>query len=260
MVSALAFASIAVLSSDNASATNPTITKWGILPAYGVAGYATTFHFFLTYTDADNDAPSAGYPRACKATPAEQTYPTFTFAANDTGDTNYVDGKAYYYNWTYFPVVGVTLWRFEVASNSSAEVYKWPVPMNVQVVASGVFNLYPDDNRPGEKTFALNYSSPWGLAPYNVRVLVDGVDHAMIQNDTDDLQYYDGKLFYFSVNLTAGLHNYTFFWTSISGYPEQSSGPHWLLLQEASMNISLGAIFIVGLIGIVILILWVGKR
>lgn len=74
--------------------TAPTITVYGTTPATGT--HATTFHFYATYTDADNDAPT--YFKLQIVSGANTT-----MTANSTGDTTYTDGKAFYYNSTFCP-------------------------------------------------------------------------------------------------------------------------------------------------------------
>ena len=69
-----------------ASNSPPTITLYGITPTSGPR--STSFTFFATYTDADNDAPS--YMKV-ETVDIENR----SMAQNDTGDTTYTDGKAY---------------------------------------------------------------------------------------------------------------------------------------------------------------------
>jgi hypothetical protein len=253
--------------SHNASATAPTITNYGILvqttgTATGEAGLST-FLFFLTYTDADNDSPSAGYPKGNKViVTTQQTYPAFAFLANDTGDTNVVDGKAYYYSWSYFPVLGQMFWSFRVKSGADAEVVKLLISSTQNFPASVTSRLYPDNNDPGEKVFTLNYTNLYASAPFIMKVNIDGTNYSMSKNNTGDVTYTDGCDYYFEINLTAGLHNYTYYWQLFNAnYPLHTTGPQWLLLEdEPGFQISFGAIMLVGLIALGMLMVWGLKR
>lgn len=253
--------------SHNANATAPTITKYGIITTQtgaptGEAGSAI-FIFFLTYTDADNDSPSAGYPKANKYVPPTQyTYPAFQFLANDTLDTDYTDGKAYYYSWSYFPVLGQMFWSFRVKSGADAEVTKIMISMTQNFPATILpIKVYPNNNEPGEKVFTVNYTNLYATSPYSIQLNVDGTNYSMVKNDTGDTSYWDGCNYYYELNLTAGLHNYTIYWRLFASYPLHSSGMSWLLLEDPpDFQISIGTILIVGLIGFFLVIIWVSRR
>lgn len=243
--------------SHNASATAPTITNYGVVPSYHEITSYEYIRFFLTYTDADNQAPDAGYPKGYRYLGV--AWPAFTFVANDSGDTTYSDGKAYYYDYANYPVVGLTTFRFDVKSNGEAVVYKWPIALNMHIPSTPYpYHVFPTNNEPGEKTFTFNYTSIWGYPPIGVNVTIDGVSHSMIENVSGDVEYRNGKDFYFKANITSGLHNYSFEWTETSySFDEKTTGLYWFLLEEPTMNISIGAIMLVGLIVACILILWV---
>jgi hypothetical protein len=74
--------------------TAPTITGYGTTPTSGT--HAAIFHFFATYSDSDNDAPT--YFKLQIVSGANST-----MTANDTGDMTYTDGKSYYLNSTFCP-------------------------------------------------------------------------------------------------------------------------------------------------------------
>ena len=230
------------------SATPPTITAYGVTPTYGDVG-DTIFHFWMKYTDIDNQAPSTGYPKASKMS---TTFPNFAFVANDTGDTNYADGKLYYKDYYYFPVIGVTFWSFKVKSGTDAEVViAWAcTTFTILPSTPEPYNIYPQSNQPGEFTITFNYTSKWALTPVNINVTIDNVSYSMIENNSGDTNYADGKAYYFNINLTAGLHNYSFQWHETSyEYPERTTGEHWLILiDEPDYNKFIVAIVIVGII------------
>jgi hypothetical protein len=199
----LALAVIIPSISNIASATAPTITAYGVTPANSAAGSKVTF--FLTYTDADNDAPT--YVRVVKMF---TTSPVYNLVANNSGDTTYTDGKQYYFDWYYFPFVGVSLMQLRVKSGADAEIpkvvpmYQLPPPT---LTHQGVS---PVSNETGSFSFFVNYTDVFNLAPSYVHLIVDGVNHDMAKNDTADSTYLDGCNYSFALNLTAGNHTYSF--------------------------------------------------
>ena len=70
----------------------PTITVYGVTPSSGPRD--TEFSYFATYTDSDNDAPT--YMSIEHDAPTQN----HTMNENNTGDTTYTDGKAYYFDET----------------------------------------------------------------------------------------------------------------------------------------------------------------
>jgi len=70
----------------------PTITIYGVSPSSGPRD--TEFSYFSTYTDSDNDAPT--YMNIEHDAPTQN----HTMNENNTGDTTYTDGKAYYFDET----------------------------------------------------------------------------------------------------------------------------------------------------------------
>jgi hypothetical protein len=194
--------SLPIITRD-ASATAPTVTAYGATPANAAA--ATKITFFLTYTDADNDAPT--YVRVVKMF---TTSPVYNLVANNSGDTTYTDGKQYYYDWYFFPYTGVQLMQLKVKSGADAEVIK-----NVAVWQSVSPTLThqgvsPISNETGSFSFFVNYTSVFNYAPNYIRVNVDGSNHAMAKNNTTDVVYVDGVDYSFTLNLTAGNHTYSF--------------------------------------------------
>ena len=195
----------------NASATLPTITNYGCIPSFGDVGMV--FHFWMKYTDADNDAPLAGYPRGIKGPVTTYTWPAFTFIKNDSGDSNYVDGCLYYYNYYYMPIIGVTIWNFEVKSGADAVVRKLIAATTNQVPASILkFQVFPQDRAPNEYVFVATYISPFNYPPVIMNCTVDGINHTMTKNDTGDTDYTNGAQYYYKENLTSGLHTFQFWW------------------------------------------------
>ena len=250
---------ITIVIPDNVSATLPTITNYGSTPSYGDVG-DTIFHFWMRYTDIDNQAPSTGYPKAAKMS---TTFPNFAFVANDTGDTNYADGKLYYKDYYYFPVIGVTFWSFKVKSGTDAEVMiSWACTTTTILPSTPEpYNIYPQSNQPGEFIITFNYTSKWALTPFHVNVTMDDVSYSMIENNSGDTNYADGKDYYFNINLTVGIHNYSFQWHETSyNNIERTTGEHWLLLEESTDYNYLFVLFLIsGFLMCMIIIAYLGS-
>jgi hypothetical protein len=159
--------------------------------------------------------------------------------ANDTGDTNYTDGKQYYYNYSFYPVVGVTIFQLQVKSGTDAVVSKI-VTTNMVVKCTLTDELmFPPPGVPGLYEFYVNYTSAWGITPVYVNVSIDEVEHAMAKNDSGDTNYVDGCNYHFSTNLTSGVHNYSFHATENLAYGDHTNGLFYARISADNMTISL---------------------
>jgi hypothetical protein len=92
-----------------------------------------------------------------------------------------------------------------------------------QLLAAGPVKL--DDGRVTPRsgsattvfTFTVTYTSPAGVAPAVVRVLIDGSPHAMARVTPSDTNYRDGAAFRYSTTIRAGWHSYSFSGTDTKG-------------------------------------------
>ncbi|UCG70031.1 MAG: hypothetical protein JSV09_03175, partial [Thermoplasmata archaeon] len=84
----------------------PPVLDWTNEPGYGGDGvhpdFGTTadnFEYRINYSDADNDPPASGYPELHIDKPCGEAWGALPFemVEKDTADTNYVDGKIYYF-------------------------------------------------------------------------------------------------------------------------------------------------------------------
>jgi hypothetical protein len=241
------------LASRNASAANPVLSNYGVVPLYGDSG--ASFLFWCTYTDADNDTPT--YVRIVRY--ASYTTDYKDMIANDTGDTTYTDGKQYYYTWSYFPFIGTITMRFLTVSNSSPIVSK--VQMTTQTVQAMMINngVTPSDYTPGNHTFFTTYQSTWGYAPTYVKINLDGTLFDMIKNDSGT-NWPSGEEYYYTSNLSAGMHYYSFHATESLGFcPDRTSGVFWIVIEDAASpeaHISFGIIALIALIGACMIMVW----
>ncbi|UCG68882.1 MAG: hypothetical protein JSV09_13995 [Thermoplasmata archaeon] len=84
----------------------PPVLEWTNEPGYGGDGvhpdFGTTADYFeyrINYSDADNDPPASGYPELHIDKPCGEAWGALPFEMEekDPADTNYVDGKIYYF-------------------------------------------------------------------------------------------------------------------------------------------------------------------
>jgi hypothetical protein len=241
------------------SATAPTITVYGISPADAEIG--TRIQTWLTYTDADDDAPT--YVRCERSTlpnVAGLQIPVNTMLANDSGDTTYTDGKQYYFNWYYFPFAGTGFIAFMVKSGADAQVnefvveYQEPAP---KVKHSGVT---PMNNTAGNYTFFTNFTDQMYGVPGYVRVVIDGVSHNMGKNNSTQTTWITGVDYNYTEYLGIGNHTYSFHCTSqYNKSGEQSTGVFWLIIgipTGGGTSISLPMLIIIAVLIGAIVVVW----
>jgi hypothetical protein len=225
--------------SKNASATVPTLSNYNATPLSFDLGEEPDFyiHFWCTYTDLDNDSPTT---MTINRWISPVLSPIKNMIANNTGDTNYADGKQYYYNWIYwdFPFIGVSYMRFGYASNSSGTYTK-----QISITQIGVAEIFKqsgvspvNQTTPDNYTFFTQYWSAWDYAPQYVKLVLDNVPYTMNKNNSMDNDPFNGINYTYSINLTAGLHKYSFN-TSFASYPsDRSAGNVYILIQNETIT------------------------
>lgn len=253
------------LASRNASAANPVLSNYGCTPltfdmGQEPGGY---LYFWTTYTDADNDAPTT-------LNVNRFVNPVYTvikaMTANDSGDTNYADGKLYYCTLAYyeFPFLGTTQVRITTTSNSSPTVNKVAGVVN-QIPIGEVFQNFgispANQATPDNYTFFAEYRSSWGYLPSYVKLCLDNVLYTMTKNDSGDVYPNDGINYTYSMNLTAGLHKYSFNCSMIAFPSDRHVGDLYILISEPEVHISFGVIALIAVLGAsMVLVAWGSKR
>lgn len=256
---------IAIFVPKTVSATAPTITVYGISPANAPVG--TYIKCWLTYTDADNDAPT--YVRC------ERSYlpninglqpPVNTMVANNTGDTTYTDGKQYYFNWYYFPFVGVGFVFFMVKSGADTQVNKFVPEYQEPTPVLKNSGMTPKNNTPGNYTFFTNYSDVFNGIPNYVQIVIDGTTHSMNKNNSSQTTWITGVDYSYIENLDVGNHTYSFQALSTYGISgKQINGNYWIMIQNQTIPtdwnfVGIG-IIIIGLISVIIgIVIFVKKK
>jgi hypothetical protein len=235
--------------------TIPTITAYGISPAN--AGIGTIIHTWLTYTDADGDAPT--YVRVTRATifGFEQLQTPYDMTANGTG--TYATGKQYYYDWLYFPFANTGNIKFEVKSGNNAEVTKTVIEFQEPAPTLTHSGVTPMNNSEGNYTFFTNFTDLFNGVPSYVRVIVDGTTYNMGKNNSTQVTWVTGVDYNTTLSLSDGNHTYSFHAASFynkSG--DQSSGAYWFIISPATggPGVSFAMLLIIAVLIGAIVIIW----
>lgn len=244
------------LISDNVSASNPTITNSGCSPTWTPAGVPILF--WCTYTDADNDSPT--YVRVGLITLTSGTLFLKNMVANNTDDTNYVDGKQYNYLWYYFATLGAVTYTVRVASNGSSEITDNIYLTTLERCVITKQGVTPISHNETDYTFFCNYTSVWGYNPQYMNLTLNGIEYIMNKNNSLDINYINGVNYSFEINLTSGIYVYSFH-TKENGvpvtFPEIINGQYWFEVRKETdwnligiVGVTIGMIITIGLLAV----------
>ncbi|OGS46059.1 MAG: hypothetical protein A2539_03480 [Elusimicrobia bacterium RIFOXYD2_FULL_34_15] len=238
--------------------TSPTIT-WTDEANYDAGGVyplsatsTNTFTYRVTYTDADNNAPLAGYPKVN----IQRNYSgilgsPFTMSAADPSDTNYTDGKIYTSTHTLDTVGATYIYSFSAQDSNSAtatgEASNTTV-YNPQVIASNLAPTlswtaelgYTSDGLAPESgtstntfTYRVQYTDPDNNPPLNgypkVYIKKGGINivgspFSMSYVDSSDSNYLDGKFYYYQESFDTAGTDYTYSFEAFDSNSSQASG------------------------------------
>jgi hypothetical protein len=266
LIFVLIFSGLVIFGSHNVSAANPTLTAYRCTPTTFDMGQQPDFYMYVwcTYTDADNDSPTTLNVNRY-ITPTYLIVKAMT--ANDSGDTNYADGKLYYCTLAYYewPFLGAQQLRITYASNGSA-TYNKLVAFVTQIPIGVFFQNYglspANQTTPDNYTFFTEYRSSWGYVPEYVKLCLDDVLYTMTKNDSGDSYPNDGINYTLSLNLTAGFHKYSFN-TSLAAFPsDRYIGDFYILIsEEKAFRVSFGVIAMIALLGAsMVMVVWGFKK
>jgi hypothetical protein len=184
---------------------NPQLTLEQVDPLTGFTD--TDFNFTVIYTDLDNHAPD-------NITVNITGVGNIDLIEVDPLDTDYTDGKAYYYNASGFAVGS---YSFHVAANDT--IGNWD---ESSILGFVVFNRDPvltlnqvDPTIGFTDTgfnFTVTYTDLDNHAPDNIQVNITGVgDFDLIEVDPLDTDYTDGKEYYYNASgFTVGSYSFHF--------------------------------------------------
>lgn len=173
--------------------TNPSLSQNGCDPA--IANLGSTIHFWAVYTDYDNEAPSAGYPKV------HIDSSDYTLVENET-DTSYWDGKNFHYDKSDL-TSGSHDYYFIAKDANSPEVTTGTKQVSIHVsptlTQDGVTPL--TGNNGDQFTFFVTYSDADSDAASYVKVHIDSTDYDMTYNGTGGGYHYDKSM-------SGGAHTY----------------------------------------------------
>jgi hypothetical protein len=235
--------------------TAPIISAYGYGEPSDPAG--STMHIWCTYSDAENDTPSyVRLVRSAIPTPVQTT--TYAMIANDSSN-NYVVGKKYHYDWTYFPFIGLGWIQIQVKSGADAQVIKNIVEYQAPLVTLTRAGVSPMSDQPGDYVFFVNYTNLFNYFPNYVRVNINGTDHEMTKNYSGSTAWAFGVSYHYNATgLTPGNYTYSFHTQPSTGYQgDITSGAYWFIIQEpGTTSISFGMMLLVAVLCAAIVIVW----
>lgn len=186
----------------------PNYVSDGLNPQTG--SDLTTFIYRVKYTDADNDAPKAGYPAVhILKSSVEIVGSPFAMGEADAGDSTYTDGKLYTYSATLMP--GDYSYSFEAKDLGGANATGTPTAATAGPTLSGdstppdIFSLTPPrystiyETKP---TISADFSdAESSINTSSVLITVDAVDVTGLSTVTStDVTYVP------AVDLALGTH------------------------------------------------------
>ncbi len=185
----------------------PTLTSGSLSPGNGSP--TTIFTYTITYTDADNQAPS--YIRVY----IDGSY--YSMSKQNSGDNTYTDGCVYVYSRTLS--VATHNYNFSTsdgyATNSTATFTGPTVTNNAPTLTSG--SLSPGNGSPTTIfTYTITYTDADNQAPSYIRVYIDGSYYSMSKQNSGDNTYTDGCVYVYSRTLSVGTHD--FYFSTSDGY------------------------------------------
>jgi hypothetical protein len=188
---------------------NPLLSLEQVNPNSGLIN--TYYNFTVQYTHPSNLPPDIFTVNITGPSHAG----SWDMVEVDSGDTDYMDGKSYYYNYTGFTIGS---YSFHFAANDSNGIWDESTTLPFNVLDSApLLSLEQVDPITGYSSFGFNftvqYTHPSDLPPETFTVNITGPSHAgswnMVESDSGDTDYTDGKSYYY--NYTGfGIGSYSF--------------------------------------------------
>ncbi len=183
--------------------TDPTLSAGTVSPTSGTVD--TTFVYSVTYSDADDDAPTF--------VEVVVDGNAYTMTETDFSDTDYTDGKEYEYSTTLG--VGSHTYSFGASDGlSSVETAESSGPsVTGENTAPTLTTPSVDPSTGDEDTlfrYSVTYTDADNNAPTSIQVDIDGTAYSMGETDSADTDYTDGKEYEYETRLSTGSHTYRF--------------------------------------------------
>nr|MDO8115470.1 hypothetical protein [Candidatus Sigynarchaeota archaeon] len=181
--------------------TVPALSNGIVSPAN--SSFQTTFTFRVTYTDADNNAPSSVYVYIDDV--------AFMMSKQTSSDTNYTDGCVY--TCSKQLTVGSHFYYFTAsdgAVSATTPTQSGPVVTNIAPTLSS--NSVSPANGTIQTTFMFQviYIDRDNNAPAYVNLNIDGTAFLMLKQTSSDTNYVDGCEYIYSRQLIVGSHSFYF--------------------------------------------------
>ncbi len=188
--------------------TAPYLLSPQVAPSSGTQ--TTNFRYSVTYKDVDNDDPVS-------ITLTITGVGTFNMVESDPQDTYYVDGKAYYYDYTAGLSVGTHSYTITADDGTDTTSLGGTGP-----TVTGASNTPPSLSSPSVTPasgivttnfrYRVTYKDANNDDPVSLTLTITGVGtFNMVESDPQDTYYVDGKAYYYdyTAGLSVGTHSYT---------------------------------------------------
>ncbi len=193
----------------------PILNSGSVSPGSGTP--STTFTYTVTYSDADNNAPS--YVRVY----IDGTY--YSMSKQNSGDVTYTDGCVYVYSRTLAPASHN--YYFSTSDGyvtSTTSTYSGPTVTNNSPTLTSDSVSPVNGNTLTSFTYTVIYTDADNNAPSYMYVYIDGTAYSMSKQNSGDVTYTDGCVYVYSRTLAPASHNY-YFYTS-DGYVTASTSTY----------------------------------
>lgn len=196
--------------------TPPSLSSPAVNPTFGSS--LTYYNFTVTYMDMDNHVP--GIITLNLSGPSGGT---FDLIEVDPSDTDYSDGKEYYYNTT----LSNGTYSFHFAANDSMGHWDETPGINAPLVGISSPILAVPDIAPVSGftdtwfNFTVSYKHPFNKAPGTITLNLSGPSSGiftLVEVDSSDTDYTDGKQYYYNTSgLSVGSYSFHFAASDIDG-------------------------------------------
>jgi hypothetical protein len=196
----------------------PSLSSSQVNPPVGYTD--TGFNFSVIYTDLDNHAPNI-------ITVNITGVGFYDLIEFDPSDTNYTNGKAYYYN---LSGIAIGSYSFHFAANDTiGEWTETGILLFDVLESSPMISLEQVNPTTGNTDTGFNltvtYTHPDNQPPDNITVNITGVGiYELIEVDPLDTDYSDGKDYYYNASgFGVGQHSFHFAANDTNGKWNESS-------------------------------------
>ncbi|NHI94984.1 MAG: hypothetical protein EAX96_21015 [Candidatus Lokiarchaeota archaeon] len=194
------------VSSPPPSNNAPELSEGSVTPSYGMT--STTFTYYVTYSDVDNDAPM--YVRVAI------DGLTHDMSKVNPGDTTYTDGCQYQYSTTLS--ASTHNYYFSTSDGSLTDVLpssgSFPGPEVTSPPTTSTLLYGQVSPTTGYKTTVFNYTvtyfDPTNAAPLYMKVYINNQSFNMLKADPSDSSFDDGVSYYYETTLNTNNNTYRF--------------------------------------------------